>query len=198
MNSLILRTTLKLVLPLLMFFSVFLLVQGHHDPGGGFTGGLVAAAAFALHSIAHGPEKTRTLLRADPRLILATGLAVSALSGLPSLFAGREYLTGLWGAVRLGGLGRLELGTPLLFDFGVYLLVFGWNKAFWKPAPSTAAPASTLRRRRLLMYFPLVSLALLTVLMGVAFEPCFEVARRAAVQLLDPGSYVRAVMGAMG
>jgi multicomponent Na+:H+ antiporter subunit B len=46
--SVILRTTGHVLLPLLMLFSVFLLLRGHNAPGGGFIGGLVAAAAVTL------------------------------------------------------------------------------------------------------------------------------------------------------
>ena len=61
MTSLILRTTTRFVLPLLLLFSVFLLVRGHHEPGGGFSGGLVAAAAGvrAAWAINHELNVTR-------------------------------------------------------------------------------------------------------------------------------------------
>jgi multicomponent Na+:H+ antiporter subunit B len=57
MTSLILKTTARFLMPFLLLFSVFLFLRGHNEPGGGFTGGLVAAAAFALYSIAFGAEK---------------------------------------------------------------------------------------------------------------------------------------------
>jgi multicomponent Na+:H+ antiporter subunit B len=47
-NSLILRTATRLLIAVLLLFSVFLLLRGHDLPGGGFIGGLVAAAAIAL------------------------------------------------------------------------------------------------------------------------------------------------------
>ena len=46
MLSTILRTATRFMLPLLLQFSLFLLLRGHNEPGGGFAGGLVAAAAF--------------------------------------------------------------------------------------------------------------------------------------------------------
>ena len=48
MDSIILRTTTRLLFPLMLVFSVFLLIRGHNEPGGGFAGGLTAATAFAL------------------------------------------------------------------------------------------------------------------------------------------------------
>ena len=49
-NSPIFRTAARLLMPLLLLFSVFLLFRGHNQPGGGFVGGLIAAAAFALYA----------------------------------------------------------------------------------------------------------------------------------------------------
>ncbi|HEX7280889.1 MAG TPA: hydrogen gas-evolving membrane-bound hydrogenase subunit E, partial [Vicinamibacterales bacterium] len=58
-TSAIFRTGVRLLMPLMLLFALFLLVRGHNDPGGGFVGGLVAAAAFALFMIAYGVERAR-------------------------------------------------------------------------------------------------------------------------------------------
>ena len=63
MTSLILRTTARYLMPLLLIFSVFLFWRGHNQPGGGFAGGLVAAASFALLSIAYGALEARRVLQ---------------------------------------------------------------------------------------------------------------------------------------
>jgi multicomponent Na+:H+ antiporter subunit B len=124
-RSLILRTATRALLPLLLVFSIFLLLRGHHEPGGGFVGGLVGGGTFALYALAHGPEEARRALRVDPRDLLGAGLLVAALSGLASLALGLPPFQGLWTTMRFPGIGELDLGTPLLFDVGVYLLVAG-------------------------------------------------------------------------
>jgi multicomponent Na+:H+ antiporter subunit B len=124
-TSLILRTTTRFVLPLLLLFSVFLLLRGHHEPGGGFSGGLVAAAAFVLYRLAFGVEEVKRVLPADARALIGAGLLVAIAGGSAALFAGRPIMTGLWGQVPVPGVGDLDLGTPLLFDAGVYLTVVG-------------------------------------------------------------------------
>jgi multicomponent Na+:H+ antiporter subunit B len=121
--SLILSTATRYLLPLLLLFSVFLLLRGHNDPGGGFVGGLVAAAAFALHAIAYGVAPTRRLLAVDPRMLLSLGLLTSLTSGLVGLALGLPFMTGIWSKGTLPVLGKV--GTPLLFDVGVYLVVIG-------------------------------------------------------------------------
>jgi len=124
-TSLILRTATRFLLPLLLLFSLFLLVRGHHEPGGGFSGGLVAAAAFVLYRFAFGAEEAGRALPVGPQALIGAGLLVAVGSGSLPLLAGRPLMTGLWGQVFVLGFGDLDVGTPLLFDAGVYLAVVG-------------------------------------------------------------------------
>jgi multicomponent Na+:H+ antiporter subunit B len=123
MTSIILSTAAQYLLPLLLLLSVYLLLHGHNVPGGGFVGGLVASAAFALYTIAHGVSAARKVLYFDPRTLSATGLLMVVLSGIPALFFNKPFLTGFWSKVKIPVLGKV--GTPLLFDTGVYLVVIG-------------------------------------------------------------------------
>lgn len=125
MTSLILRTATSFLVPVLLLFSIFLLIRGHNEPGGGFVGGLVAAAAFTLYAIAYDVEAARRMLRINPHMMAGAGLLSAAASGIIGLIAGRPLLTSFWGAIEIPGLGELEIGTPLLFDIGVYLVVLG-------------------------------------------------------------------------
>jgi len=124
-GSLILQTGTRLLLPLLLLFSVFLLLRGHDEPGGGFIAGLVASMAFALYMFAFDVYRARGVLRIDPRNLLGIGLLLATVSGLPSLLQGQAYLTSLWWDVEVPLFGELKLSTPLVFDIGVYLVVIG-------------------------------------------------------------------------
>jgi multicomponent Na+:H+ antiporter subunit B len=124
-TSVILQTATRLILPLALLLSVFLLARGHNAPGGGFIGGLVAAAAFALYAMAAGVPAARRLLRIDPHPLIGAGLLLALGSGTLALAAGRPLMTGLWTDLTVPGLGALAVGTPLAFDLGVYLLVVG-------------------------------------------------------------------------
>jgi multicomponent Na+:H+ antiporter subunit B len=121
--SLILRTGTRVLLPLLIVFSVFELFSGHNEPGGGFVGGLLAAAGFALYMLAFDVGSARGLLRLDPLTIIGSGLLVAVASGSAALFAGRPFLAGLWYPRPVPGIGKIS--TVLLFDVGVYLVVLG-------------------------------------------------------------------------
>ncbi|MCW8815860.1 MAG: Na+/H+ antiporter subunit B [Chlorobium sp.] len=123
MYSVILSTASRYLLILLLMFSVFLLLRGHNEPGGGFTGGLVAAAAYALYFIANGIDAARTIVRFDPLRIMAAGLLIAIASTFPSLVAGKPFMTGVWINTGIPLIGKV--GSPLLFDFGVYFLVLG-------------------------------------------------------------------------
>jgi multicomponent Na+:H+ antiporter subunit B len=123
-TSIIIQTASRALQPLLLFFSVFLLVRGHNHPGGGFVGGLVAAASFAMLAVAFGPGPARASLRIDPRTLVGAGLAIALAGAAIPLLLGRPLLTGAWLELTVGA-EHLFLGTPFLFDLGVYLLVMG-------------------------------------------------------------------------
>ena len=122
-QSIILSTATRYLLPLLLLFSIFLLLRGHYEPGGGFVGGLIAAAAFALNVIAFGVPRTREVLRVDPRILIGAGLLVAAISGLFAWLSGNTFFTAVWLKEPWPILGTV--GTPLLFDIGVYFVVLG-------------------------------------------------------------------------
>jgi multicomponent Na+:H+ antiporter subunit B len=122
-SSIIVQTAARAIAPLLLLFSAYLLVAGHDEPGGGFVGGLVAAAALTLHAIAFGVGSARRALRLDPRTIAGIGLVLALAAAWAGPLAGEPPMTGLW--TRAPGQTVLELGTPVLFDAGVFLAVFG-------------------------------------------------------------------------
>jgi multicomponent Na+:H+ antiporter subunit B len=125
MTSLILQSATRFILPVLLLFSVFLLLRGHHEPGGGFVGGLVAAAAYALYAIAFGVPAAREALRLESRTLIGAGLLVAMASGLVAFALGQPFMTGQWFAIDVAGLGTVDIGTPLAFDLGVYITVVG-------------------------------------------------------------------------
>ena len=124
MNTLIFRTMVGPIVTIMLVFSVFICLRGHNAPGGGFIGGLIAAAAIAVLGIAGGSSAARKALRVDPLAIAGFGVVIAALSGLASMFTGSPFLTSIWAYWPLGEV-TVPLSTPLVFDLGVYLVVFG-------------------------------------------------------------------------
>ncbi|MGV3516025.1 hydrogen gas-evolving membrane-bound hydrogenase subunit E [Luteitalea sp.] len=117
--SAIFRAATRALMPLLLLFSLFLLLRGHNQPGGGFVGGLIAGAAYALYAMAYGPERARRALLVEPRTLLGVGLLLALASSAAAPVVGRPYLSSLW------VLEPVALGTPVVFDVGVCLVVTG-------------------------------------------------------------------------
>ncbi len=120
MNSIILKTASQAVVLLMVAFSLFLLIRGHNSPGGGFIGGLTAASGFILLVLSDGVEAARRALRVRPSTVAGLGVGLALGAGFAAALGGEPFLTGRWMTV-----AGLPLGTPLLFDVGVYLAVFG-------------------------------------------------------------------------
>lgn len=124
MRTLIFRSIAPYLAALMILYSVFVLLRGHNEPGGGFIGGLIAASALAIYGIACGVSPVRRAIRYHPMAIAGFGLFLGAVAGLFSLFVGVPYMTGLWVYPVVFGM-ELKLSTTLIFDIGVYLVVLG-------------------------------------------------------------------------
>jgi multicomponent Na+:H+ antiporter subunit B len=124
MTSSILQTAARALMPLLLLFAVFLLLRGHNQPGGGFVGGLVVASSFVLYAIAFGVDAGRRALLVSPSTLLGVGLLVALTSGLPGVLWGQPFMTAQWAELSVGGTA-VAVGTPLVFDVGVFLAVIG-------------------------------------------------------------------------
>lgn len=124
MRTVIFRTVAPTLAAVMIVFSVFVLLRGHNEPGGGFIGGLIAASAIAMYGIAVGNREVRAALKVDPISIAGVGVFLAGFAGLLSLGYDVPYLTGLWAYIELEGT-EVALSTPLIFDIGVYLTVLG-------------------------------------------------------------------------
>ncbi len=123
MNSLIFATAARFIMPVLLLLSIFILFRGHNEPGGGFIGGLAAASAFAMYVIAFDVHAAREMLRIHPIQLIGWGLLVAFGGGAIAILNGLPFMTGVWTEIELPVIGKL--GSPLLFDVGVYLVVIG-------------------------------------------------------------------------
>ena len=124
MNTLIFRTFAPLLVAIMVVFSFYVLFRGHNEPGGGFIGGLIAVSALAIYALAAGRDAVRRAMILDPMAFAGIGVLIAGLSGLLSVFIGAPFMTSLWAFLHLGET-EVALSTPMVFDIGVYLVVFG-------------------------------------------------------------------------
>ena len=130
MNTVILQIAQRYVRGLLLLFAVILLLRGHNHPGGGFIGGLLAGMSIVLKGFAFDIDSVRVSLKISPQAYIATGLIIIVASFLPSIIAGEQFMKGLWLIISLPFGNELKLGTPLIFDIGVFFAVIGVTLLF--------------------------------------------------------------------
>ena len=125
MESIILQIAARHMRPLLIVLSLVVLYRGHNEPGGGVIGGLMFGAAYILYAMAFGVAKTQKSTFFNPINLTALGLLVALISGIPALMLGDIFMTGEWVTFFKDSAFELKLGTPLIFDVGVYFAVAG-------------------------------------------------------------------------
>lgn len=111
----------------LVLLAVFFLLRGHDLPGGGFVGGLMAAAAIELTIISLGARHMQARIgrllvpTAGAGLLLATGSIAVGYVATGTAFAG------VWLHIPLLD---VDIGSPLSFDLGVFLVVMSVTALF--------------------------------------------------------------------
>lgn len=124
-NDVILQTTVKIVVFIILVFAFFLLNAGHNEPGGGFVGALMAASGVVLLFLAFDLETIKKVLPINFQYVTACGLLLGFLTALGAIFFRYPLLTHTFGYFDLPLLGKTELTTALIFDIGVFLTVVG-------------------------------------------------------------------------
>ena len=175
-RSIIFEVVTRVLFPVMIVVSVYLLIAGHNAPGGGFAGGLVAGMALIIRYLAAGSRELDEAAPVDAGRVLGAGLLLAGVSALAPLpFGGRilqsydlsidfgrlaEVVTPL-GPLQV--LGSPHLVTSVFFDVGVYLVVIGVMLDLARslgsgidqheaedraPAPQPALAPAPRRRRR--------------------------------------------------
>jgi len=124
MRNLILEKISKLYLIVMVVFSVFILLRGHNNPGGGFIGGIITSTGFIFYGIINGSEKIKMLLKISAIELMGAGLFMGLIALSVPLISGHEPFTGMWLEFNLLS-SVVHIGTPLLFDTGIYFVVTG-------------------------------------------------------------------------
>ncbi|MBX3630899.1 MAG: monovalent cation/H+ antiporter subunit A [Nitrosomonas sp.] len=124
-HPVIMASFARLLLPLALLVSLFILLRGHNLPGGGFIAGLITAVALVMQYLANGVVWTQERIPFNLHAIIGYGLLIATATGLASWFFGYPFLTSAFSHIRWPVIGEFELASAMAFDLGVYLVVVG-------------------------------------------------------------------------
>ena len=89
----IVRTMCKFVIPVILVFGIYILLNGHLSPGGGFSGGAILASAFIIFAMVWGEERASRTIRVPViKAVTLCALGFYALSKTYSFFTGANHL----------------------------------------------------------------------------------------------------------
>ena len=182
---------LALLTPLALAATVFYLV--HHI--------IVKTNLFLISGIIQklrGTEELKQLgglYRVLPWLAFLFFIPAFSLGGIPPL-------SGFWAKFALV---KASLQAEVYWIAGVALIVgiftlFSmtkiWAEAFWKKTPEEAPESgvSATQANLKLMYLPVITMVVMTLYLGLFGQQLFGLAEQAAEQLLNPSSYIEAVL----
>ncbi|CAG9620982.1 Na(+)/H(+) antiporter subunit B [Sutcliffiella rhizosphaerae] len=122
-NDVLLQTKTRVVVFIILIFSVYLFLAGHNSPGGGFIGGLMTASALILMYLVFDVKSIRKMVSINFEAFIGIGLIITIVTGLIGVLNGEAYLTQYFDYFQLPILGKTELSTAVLFDLGIYFVV---------------------------------------------------------------------------
>jgi multicomponent Na+:H+ antiporter subunit B len=121
MPELYLRLLDRILTPILIILALFLFLRGHNEPGGGFIAGLAASAAIQLQILSRGDAFVRNRIGRYLHPLTGIGLVLAGVAALLGLRDG-GFFKSVWTSITFGET-TIDLGTPVLFDLGVFLVV---------------------------------------------------------------------------
>ncbi|MGD8513821.1 MAG: Na(+)/H(+) antiporter subunit B [Deltaproteobacteria bacterium] len=105
-QDVIVKTLARLLMPFIIVYALYVVMHGHHSPGGGFQGGVILAAGFVLLVVSHGLEQTRKRMSEKAAYVISSiGVFIYAGIGVLCLLLGGNYLD-------YGKLSKLLRVTP--------------------------------------------------------------------------------------
>ena len=117
MDSLILITVTKYIVPFIQLYGFYVMLHGHLSPGGGFAGGAIVGASMVLYCLVFGLEKAERKASHKLTGTLETGgILFFIMLGTIGIFSGRHFLSNL-------SAGMPEGDTFSLISAGIILYI---------------------------------------------------------------------------
>lgn len=141
MSTLISKTVTKAVTPIILLTSIAVLLQGHNLPGGGFIGGVLTAAGFALIYIMFSIDYLETdvlnrtrrsivesfehSIQEDYQDLFGLGLLLAVATGVVAIVFNLPFLTHDSWVFHWPIYTEMHIASAFVFDLGVYAVVVG-------------------------------------------------------------------------
>lgn len=110
----IVKTMARILIPLILVFGVYILVNGHLSPGGGFSGGAILGAGFILYAMVYGEEQAlKVLSEKRVKIISICSLSFYCLAKSYSFFTGNEF-NGVHSIISAGTPGDILSGGLIM------------------------------------------------------------------------------------
>ncbi|MGD2186559.1 MAG: Na+/H+ antiporter subunit D [Desulfobacterales bacterium] len=147
-------------------------------------------------------DKLGGLYQTAPGLTIIFIISAFSLAGMPPLSGFWAKLILVKASLDMAGylIAATALGVGLLTLFSMAKI---WAAAFWGDPSQAETDVGTTTQfqlnasKKIALYLPMVFLGLLTLTIGLMSEPFFDLATKAADQLLNPNGYIHAVLGGM-
>ena len=117
MNDIIIKNITRIVIPFAQVYGMFIILNGHISPGGGFAGGAIIGTTLILYTLVFGREKGRKKVSHKATEIAESGgILWFVLIGLVGMLVAGRFLTNTEAGFLEGELGEILSGgmIPLL------------------------------------------------------------------------------------
>ena len=92
-HHIVLHVVAKLLIPLILLFTLYVQFHGDFGPGGGFQAGVIFAAALILYALVFGLDSARRVISPGLlRVLMAGGVLLYGGVGVVSLLLGGHFL----------------------------------------------------------------------------------------------------------
>jgi multicomponent Na+:H+ antiporter subunit B len=117
MSDIIIKNITRIVIPFAQVYGIFIILNGHISPGGGFAGGAIIGTTLILYTLVFGREKGRKKVSHKATEIAESGgILWFVLIGLVGILVAGRFLTNTEAGFLEGELGEILSGgmIPLL------------------------------------------------------------------------------------
>jgi multicomponent Na+:H+ antiporter subunit B len=111
MNDIIIKNISRIVIPFAQAYGIFIILNGHISPGGGFAGGAIIGTTLILYTLVFGREKGKKKFSHKMSEIAESGgIMVFVLVGIFGIIATGRFLTNQDAGFPMGESGSILSG----------------------------------------------------------------------------------------